>query len=435
MVFSQKLSNYLQKQPVWFISLFAAITSFGVYFCMYAFRKPFTAAGYTDMVLWGVDFKIWLVTAQVIGYMLSKFYGIRFISALQPDSRSWAIIKLIAVAWLALFLFAVTPAPYNLVFLFINGFPLGMIWGIVFSYLEGRKTTEFMGAVLSVSFIFSSGVVKSVGKSLVINWHISEYWMPFIVGALFIIPLVGFTWLLSHLPRPTEEDIKKRSKRTPMTKEERSDFVKQFLPGLLVAVSVYVLSTVIRDFRDNFANEIWSELGFGNDTRIFSKSEIPVSIIVLVCMSLVMLIKSNYKAFILNHVIIIAGFAIALVSTLMFYRGYLSPLSWMIAIGSGLYMSYVPFNCLYFERMIATYRIRGNVGFVMYIADSFGYLGSVVVLFIRQFMPLKLSWTTFFAQSVVVVSILGITGTLIAVVYFRKKYFNQDTSYRESVYV
>ncbi len=47
----------------------------------------------------------------------------------------------------------------------------------------------------------------------------------------------------------------------------------------------------------------------------------------------------------------------------------------MILIGTGLYISYVPFNALYFERMIATYKVQSNVGFIMYISDAFGYLG------------------------------------------------------------
>ncbi|MFY0253367.1 DUF5690 family protein [Chitinophaga sp. 30R24] len=58
---------------------------------------------------------------------------------------------------------------------FVNGPPLRMIWGLVFSYLEGRRSTELMGAVLSISFIFSSGFVKSVEKMAIVNWGITAY--------------------------------------------------------------------------------------------------------------------------------------------------------------------------------------------------------------------------------------------------------------------
>jgi hypothetical protein len=65
------------------------------------------------------------------------------------------------------------------------------------------------------------------------------------------------------------------------------------------------------------------------------------------------------------------------------------------------------------------------VGFIMYIADAFGYLGSVLVLFIKQFIGLRLSWTHFFIDAILGISVFGIAGTLLAAVYFRKKYFSE----------
>ncbi|MEJ7830920.1 MAG: DUF5690 family protein [Segetibacter sp.] len=408
------------------LAVYAAFCSFGVYFCMYAFRKPFTAAGFEGLHFLQIDYKVWLVTAQVIGYMLSKFYGIRFISSMHKEKRATTIVILILISWFALLLFALTPAPLNIVFLLINGFPLGMVWGLVFSYLEGRKQTEFMGAVLAVSFIFSSGVVKSVGKSLLINWQVSEIWMPFFTGAFFVLPMLLFTWLLNHLPHPTEQDIQLRSVRKPMTKQERKTFLSLFFPGIIVIVSTYVLLTILRDFRDNFANEIWAELGFKDQASIFTQTEIPVSLIVLLCMSMLILVRSNIKAFMINHYIIIAGYILALVSTLLFKNNQVSAIAWMVMVGTGLYLSYVPFNALYFERLIASYKVKGNVGFIMYIADAFGYLGSVLVLFIKQFFGLQVSWTNFFITAVIAISTLGIAGTILAAVYFKKKYYSNE---------
>lgn len=421
-VFSS-LQKWLQTTPQWFIAVYAALCSFCVYFSMYAFRKPFTAAGFEGEYFLHIDYKVWLVTAQVIGYMLSKFYGIKYISSINKEKRAGAIVKLILISWLALLLFAITPAPYNIIFLLINGFPLGMVWGLVFGFLEGRKQTEFMGAVLAVSFIFSSGVVKSVGKSLILNQQVSEMWMPFLTGALFVLPMILFTWLLNHLPPPTDADIALRSVRKPMTQQERKSFLTMFLPGIIMIVATYVLLTVLRDFRDNFANEIWSELGFKDQASIFTKTEIPVSLIVLLSMSLLIIVKDNIKAFMINHYIILGGYVLALVSTLLFQAHYINPIIWMTMIGTGLYLSYVPFNALYFERMIASYKIRGNVGFIMYIADAFGYLGSVVVLFVKQFLGLHVSWTSFFINTVLIICTFGIAGTIAAAIYFRNKYY------------
>ncbi|GAC1590220.1 MAG: DUF5690 family protein [Ginsengibacter sp.] len=432
MLVSESLKRSLNKCPEWFIAVFAAISSFCVYFSMYAFRKPFTAAGFEGIYFLKIDYKVWLVTAQVVGYMFSKFYGIKYISGVRKEKRANAIVTLILISWSALLLFAVCPSPYGIVFLFMNGFPLGMVWGLVFSFLEGRRQTEFMGAVLSITFIFSSGVVKSVGKFLMITCHVSEFWMPFLTGGIFVLPMLFFTWLLNHLPDPNSKDIEMRSIRNPMTSVERKSFLNTFLPGIIMIVSTYVLLTILRDFRDNFANEIWKDIGYGNQAAIFTKTEIPISIIVLLSMSLLIMVKNNFRAFMLNHLIIGGGYLLALITTILFSVHKIDGVLWMILTGTGLYLSYIPFNALYFERMIASYKIKGNIGFVMYIADAFGYLGSVLVLFIKQFLGFHFTWSQFFIDIVLWVCSFGIIGTLLSVFYFRRKYNGSERNLKHS---
>ena len=170
---------WLQRSPGWVFVLYVSLTSFTVYASMYGFRKPFTAASFDGVVIGRVHYKVILVIAQTIGYMLSKFYGIRFIAGLDPVKRAGFIVRLVLTAWVSLLLFGLVPAPYNFVFMFINGLPLGMVWGLVFGFLEGRRTTELMGAVLATSFIFASGLAKTVGKSMLLYAGVNEFWMPF----------------------------------------------------------------------------------------------------------------------------------------------------------------------------------------------------------------------------------------------------------------
>lgn len=184
------IKNWLLRTNKFNFAVYAIVAAFGTYFCMYAFRKTFTAAEFKDLSLWGVDYKILLLTAQVLGYMLAKFIGIKVISELKAGRRLFLLLSLVAISEVALLLFAVVPVPYNFLFLFFNGLPLGMIWGIVFSYLEGRTTSDTLGAGLSVSFIVSSGAVKTVGSSLMLYGGISQFWMPFVAGLLFILPLL-----------------------------------------------------------------------------------------------------------------------------------------------------------------------------------------------------------------------------------------------------
>ena len=55
------------------LSAWCLVAAFGTYFCMYAFRKPFTAAEYAGYGLWGWELKTMLVATQVLGYTISKF--------------------------------------------------------------------------------------------------------------------------------------------------------------------------------------------------------------------------------------------------------------------------------------------------------------------------------------------------------------------------
>ena len=59
---------------------------------------------------------------------------------MRPGHRAWALVLLIAWAETALVLFAVLPPQGKVVALFLNGLPLGTVWGVVFSFLEGRRT-------------------------------------------------------------------------------------------------------------------------------------------------------------------------------------------------------------------------------------------------------------------------------------------------------
>lgn len=410
------------RPPSWLATSLAALSAFCVYTCMYAFRKPFTVAEYAGLHFLGVEYKIWLVIAQTAGYTLSKFFGIKFIAELKNKNRTLTILKFIAISWIALLFFAIVPAPYNIIFLLINGFPLGIIYGLVFSYLEGRRTTEFLGAALSSSFIFASGFTQSVGKFILIKWNIDQWWMPWVTGLVFFIPLLIFSWLLEKTPGPTGDDILLRTERKPMNRKERMDFIKIFFPGLFMLLLVYIMLTIIRDYRSNFAANIWKETGHGNDISLFTQTEIPSSVLVLVLMSLLVYVKRNIRALMINHVLIVLGFVLSLCATLLFMYNQLSVLSWMTITGVGLYMGYVPFNCMLFERLIASFRYVSTAGFMIYVADSFGYLGSDVVLLVKNFGNANISYSDFFVKMVLAISMAGVGLTILSSIYFRKKY-------------
>jgi Family of unknown function (DUF5690) len=134
------------------------------------------------------------------------------------------------------------------------------------------------------------------------------------------------------------------------------------------------------------------------------------------------LVRNNLRALMYSHALVAIGFLIAGASTWLFVNQQLAPLWWMTAVGLGLYMAYIPFNCVLFERLIAAFKHPGNVGFLIYIADSFGYLGSTGVLFTKEIFKIQTNWTDFYTKNVLVLSAFGFIGTIIAAAYFYRKH-------------
>jgi hypothetical protein len=95
---------------------------------------------------------------------------------------------------------------------------------------------------------------------------------------------------------------------------------------------------------------------------------------------------------------------------------------WMQLVGLGLYMGYIPFNCIFFERLIAAFKIAGNVGFLIYLVDAYGYMGSMLVMLSKEIFQINLTWTQFYPAGVVIFSVIGSAGCIYSLLYFNRKY-------------
>ena len=414
-----KFRHYIERQSQHFIAFYLGLAGFSTYFCMYAFRKPFTAGDFHDVSLWGVDYKIILVIAQVLGYATAKGLGIKIVSEVLPEKRAKYIVWMIVFAGINLLLFALVPPPYNCIFLYFNGFGLGMIYGLVFSFLEGRQITEILGAGLAISFIVSSGIVKSIGKYL-INLGVNEYWMPFWTGLIFFPLLLLSVYGLSLAPKPTENDQKERSIRLPMNAKSRNNFIQKYGVGLIPLILVYVLMTILRDIRDNFGVEIWRELGV-TDASIFTKTETLIGFAICILTALMYFVKDHKRAFWLNHLMIFTGCLLILIAANLFQNNTISPFVWSVLMGIGLYMAYVPYNGMLFERLLAVLKEKGNVGFLFYLADFSGYLATVIILIYQNFGTHKTSWLSFLVSLSQFLPLICIASIITSFFYFKRK--------------
>ena len=409
------------------VALWALIAAFGTYFCMYMFRKPFTAAAFAQTTEWGIGLKFLLVASQVAGYTVSKFIGIKVVAELPPRYRAWGIVGLIALAQLALVLFAVVPAPWNAVCLFINGLPLGMVFGLVLGFLEGRRLTEALAAGLCASFILADGVSKSVGKWL-LGLGIDEFWMPAAAGGLFLPFLGVFTWMLAGVARPDRHDVEARAERSNMTPVERWALFQKHSVGLVTIIILYLLVTVLRSLRADFQPEIWKGLGVDAEPSVFTTTELWVSVVVLLVNGSLVMMRNNRVAFYTSLGICAVGLAWLLAVVFGRRAGMVDPFAYVVMIGLGLYLPYVAIHTTVFERLLATTRDKGTSSYLLYLADSFGYLGYVAVLLGKGFLSKQGDLLGLFENAALLAGGLGLALLAVSVAGFSRSTRAQDSA-------
>jgi phosphonate degradation associated HDIG domain protein len=421
---SQRLSNKLATAPKPVFIAYAIAAAFATYFCMYAFRKPFAAARFDGELFLGgeVPLKTAFVVSQILGYTASKYLGIKVCPEVPSGRRALMLVVLILAAEAALVLFALVPRDLKVVAIFCNGLPLGMVWGLVVWHLEGRLTSELLLAGLACSYIVSSGTVKDVGRYLMAAHGVSEAAMPMLTGLLFLPPFLLSVWLLGHLPPPTAADRAARVERTTMDRSSRLAFLRALLVGLVLLFAVRLLTTAFRDYRDNYGVELFEALGYHGDPALFTRTEVPVALGVMAALALLNLVRSSRAGVAGAHALMATGFALMALSTLLLDVGVLSGIGWMILVGLGSYMAYVPLDSVVFDRIIASTRVAGTAVFAIYLADAIGYTGSIGLPLVKDLLFPRIDRLAFFRAFTYVVS-LGGTGLLVASgVYFYRRH-------------
>ncbi|MCA9235005.1 MAG: hypothetical protein KDA44_06025 [Planctomycetales bacterium] len=405
----------------------AAAAAFATYFCAYGLRKPYTAAEFAGPSFFGSDLqlKTALVISQVIGYGLAKYAGIKFVSELQRRRLLPMLIAAAATAELALVGFAVTPGSWKAAWMFLNGVPLGFVWGLVVRYLEGRTTSDLLMAALCCSFVLAGGVVKDAGR-LLMTAGVSEFWMPAATGACFLLPFIVAVVILDRVPAPTARDVALRTERRPMTAPERRAFLRDFAVGLVPLFAFYAVLTAMRDYRDYYSAEILRELKYGKTPGIFTMVEGPTALTVTAVVGALVLVRNHQRSLLAIFSCMALGMIVVGGGTLLHASGQISGLAWMIATGVGGYLAYVPFNAVVFERIVAATRSPGTAVFAIYVADALGYTGSVALQLHKDLAAGEARRTVYFASFTIVTAVIGLAALAISGWFFLVRLPNRD---------
>ncbi|MDB5347612.1 MAG: hypothetical protein JWP89_5989 [Schlesneria sp.] len=408
---SPQQANWLNRAPAAVLAAYAIAAAFGVYFCMYAFRRPFDAVTFTDVrfLNTSIDLKTACVISQLIGYLLSKYVGALVCAEVRAHHRARLLISLILISETGLLLFAVLPPDWKPLGMLVNGLPLGMVWGVVVRYLEGRRSSEVLLAGLSCSYIIAGAITRDIGRDLVMTtWHVPAVWMPVVTGGLFFVPLWLSIRMLDRLPPPGPDDVAQRAPRHRMEAGQRRAFLKRFHVGLFLLLTAYFFLTAFRDFRDHYSAELFASLRLSHERSIFTQTEKWAVFGTIPAMGALSLIASHRGALLATYTLIVCGFATIGLATWAFSSQLVSGYVWMAWTGVGLYLAYVPFGVSLFERLMAGSRMSGTSVFAIQLADGVGYTGSAIIQLYRDLIHGQSDRLAFMIPFAQIVSIAGV---------------------------
>ena len=318
---NKKLSNFL-------FVLWAGGAALLSYSLVYALRKPFTAAAFEGLEAFGMDYKVVATITQILGYLIAKFIGIKLISELKKEHRLRFIIISVIVAEASLILFATLPTPYNVFAMFFNGLSLGCMWGVIFSFIEGRRTTDILASLLGISIVISSGVAKSLGLFTMQTLHISEFWMPAFIGAFALPLLATLGYIMNRLPQPTAEDIATKSQRVPLNGQQRRALFINFMPVLILLLVANLMLVILRDIKEDFLVNIIDMKG--HSSWLFAQVDSIVTLIILALFGVMGFIKSNIKVLVILLSMVVAGTATLSFVSFNYDALQLNTITWLV---------------------------------------------------------------------------------------------------------
>ncbi|WP_287645008.1 DUF5690 family protein [Bacteroides sp.] len=369
----------------------AALLSYSL---VYTLRKPFTAATFDGIEAFGFDYKVLVTIIQIAGYLIAKFIGIKLISELKRENRLKFILVSIAVAELSLVAFGALPTPYNMFAMFFNGLSLGCMWGVIFSFIEGRRTTDILASLLGISIVISSGTAKSIGLFVMNTLNVSEFWMPALIGA-FALPLLALLgYSLTRLPQPTAQDIEQKSSRVTLNGKQRKELFIDFMPFLVLLFVANLMLVVLRDIKEDFLVKIIDMNG--QSSWMFAQVDTVVTLIILALFGAMVFVKSNIKVLVALLGLVVLGTATMSFISFNYDSLQLDAITWLFVQSLCLYIAYLCFQSIFFDRFIACFKIKGNVGFFIVTIDFIGYTGTVFVLMFKEFAHVDINWLEFY---------------------------------------
>lgn len=368
-----------------------------------------------------------------IGFGLAKFPAVHVMSsAIYFKHRLKVLSFLVASSavclTIPLALSGGSPFP-TLCGVFLGCFPSSMLYGGLVSYVEGRRSTEILIAIVHFSSTLAGSASRGTATAVLAS-GVAPCWMPAAIAVVVTPVILLMLWVLDRSPPPSTADVAARQPRQAMSAQQRADFINSFRPGLLLLISAYSLLTAVRFFRDLFSRDIFTAANGGivPSSFVFATADLPGAIMAAGVLILFGKVEDSSRAMTLMISAMMLLTAVMLAATLLFSIEVLGCIGWQLVLGAGLYGTYSLACMPIYDRLVSASSF-GSTGatcsFLVFYGDMCGYVGAVSLTLWKTFgtsNPAPTKVLEQFIGATIVLSVGILACQLAAQRYFKERF-------------
>ena len=264
---------------------------------------------------------------------------------------------------------------------FVSSFLSSWLYGMELTYLEGRRATEKLLAVIQLGLVYAGNASRG-SASVMLSLGCPPRWMPLAVGVVAWVPSAFLLLITDRAPRPSAADVAARCERGTMPPSARRAFLWRYAFGLACIVLAYALLVGIRALRDLYSAAIFAA-ALGVRTAppwVFLIADLPGALLSAVALWLVSLVSDSRRAMAWMFGGMVGSIGTMLGATALFQAGALGGLAWQLLLGGGFYIAFSLLGAPLNERLLAATRTKGTIAFFVFLSDCCGYVVSIGLL-------------------------------------------------------
>lgn len=360
-----------------------AASAFCLYFGVLLIKLTPFAATYPGERLFGLPLKAVLALAQTLGYLTGKPLALMVVPKLK---RGRLLAAMLFVLWGEGGTLALAPrfgGVATTCALFVGGLFGASAWGLIVRFCEGRARTDAIIACVSLCMMSMSGVAKGIGSMLMVVGGLGSGAMMSSCALCGTLVGTACALALAAQEAPSVADVALRGERRELSSlhEQGARLLRRHGAGIALTTLAYVIVGTLRAFRDFYQVELFEAVGLGGRPGLLAASELIVAACILLFTGALSLLSDSWLA--LNVIVCAAasgGLLVAL-STAAFHAGlYARGFAWIVLVGAGLFLSYIPIGTVLYERLLAAAHEQLTSSLLSILSDASVLVGTSLLL-------------------------------------------------------